>query len=181
MSDYEKHVLQGVFAGIITGIAVAVMVALIPTDALGSLTEELVRHQLPTSLPPEEVEKVIESIKEMTQVALRIAPIAQIIQYILVGALFGLLKGALRNKLKLGEAVSAIVTGFIHILVLGVVPITVLSALMPELADMFTKNLNLNLYLAVLLPGVVFTASITLVSLLKGPWSRLIEAKPKSV
>ncbi|MEM1622899.1 MAG: hypothetical protein QW543_02005 [Sulfolobales archaeon] len=68
------------------------------------------------------MEKIVESIKEMTQVALRIAPIAQIIQYILVGALFGLLKGALRNKLKLSEAVSAIVTGFIHILVLGVVP-----------------------------------------------------------
>ncbi|MEM2006035.1 MAG: hypothetical protein QXG17_04735 [Sulfolobales archaeon] len=181
MGGYEKHVLQGVLSGIITGIVIAIVTLLVPIEGLNSLTEELVKKQLPAAIPPEEVERIVKSVNEITQAAIRIAPIAQVIQYILIGALFGLLKGALGNKLKLSEAVSAIVTGIIYTLVLGIIPIAVLSALMPELADMFTKHLNLNLYLAVLLPGAVFTASITLVSLSRGPWSRLIEAKPKAV
>lgn len=179
MDVYERHVLQGAIAGLITGAVVAALAVLMLTEHLDSLAEELVRHQLPVTLPPEEVEKAIKSVKEITHAALRIAPVAQVFQYLLFGAVFGLMKGAFRNKLNLSEAVSALSAGLFFILILGVLPIGVLSALMAGLVDTVSKYFNL--YLAALLPGALFTASITLISIVRGPWSRIIEATPKEV
>lgn len=178
MSEYEKHVLQGVIAGLITGVVAAVLMLLVLSESLESLAEELVRQQLAT-LPPEEVERAVKSVKEVTRVALRIAPVAQVFQHLLIGALFGLVKGALRNKLRLGEAASALVAGVLYTLCLGVVPVVALLTIMAELENAISRYFSL--YVATLLSGTVFTASIILVSVVRGPWSRFVDAKPKTV
>lgn len=179
MSGYQRHVLEGAVAGLATGLLLSIVTALVLAPSVTPLVEDLVRHQLSGLLPPEEVDEAVKAAVEIAGTALLVAPVIQPIQYALLGALFGLVRGALRIKLGLGAASSALAAGGLFTLSLGVAPIVALSALQPWMVEVISRYLNL--YLAAVAPGAVFTAALIAVGLARGPWARLAEARPKEV
>lgn len=64
---------------------------------LKSMIEDLIytilMHQLTQQVPPDKLEEILSNIKPTIHVILMIAPVAQVIQYIMLGAVFGLLQG----------------------------------------------------------------------------------------
>lgn len=179
MSSYGRHVIHGLIAGLITGLIVSLLTILIFMSSIEALMEDLVRNQLSKTLPPNELEEALKVIKGSIQAVMLIAPVAQVIQYLLLGALFGLVKGLLNTKLRLSEVLSAIAVGALYIILLSIIPIAVISTLEPELMEVISNHFNP--YLMALTPGAIFAATIVLVSIVKGPWTKLIEAKPKEV
>ncbi|MCS7128825.1 MAG: hypothetical protein RMI83_06145 [Desulfurococcaceae archaeon] len=179
MNGYGRHVLHGLIAGLATGLLMGLLTVFILTPSMEALMEELVKHQLSKTLPPNEVGEALEVIKGSIKIAVFIAPIAQVIQYILLGALFGLVKGLLNTKLRLSEASSAIAVGALYVLLLSIAPLVVLFKLEPGVVEVISRYFNP--YLITLTPGAVFAVTITLVSIVKGPWTRVIEAKPREV
>lgn len=155
------------------------LVLIVVTPSLEDMVRDIVMHSLPRDLPPSAIEEVVRSTLGITRVAVLIAPVAEVIQYVLIGAVFGLVKGVFRVKLKLDEVTSAITAGVLHILLLGILPILILFTLYTEIVEVISKYFNL--HLAVAVPGVVFTLAIVLISSLRGPWTKLTEARPKEV
>ncbi|MCX8205306.1 MAG: hypothetical protein N3H31_06620 [Candidatus Nezhaarchaeota archaeon] len=181
VGSYERHALQGILAGVLTGLILSLLTAtiLMPTPAVEALVEELLRYELSGVSSPEELSEALSLVKEAVRSAMLIAPVALVVQYVLMGAIFGLVKGLLNTKLRLSEASSALAAGALYIFLLGIVPMVAFSALRPGMMEIVSKHLNP--YLSMLIPGAVFTAAMVMVSLVKGPWTRLIEARPREV
>ncbi|MDW8010918.1 MAG: hypothetical protein RMH84_04930, partial [Sulfolobales archaeon] len=125
------------------------------------------------------VEEVVESALGVARAAVYVAPVVEVVQYVLIGAIFGLVKGVFRERLGFGELTSAAAAGVLHILLLGAIPVLVISTLYAEILGVVSKYINL--YLAAAAPGAVFAVSIVLVSSVRGPWTKLVEAKPREV
>ncbi len=182
MSDrgYEKHVLLGALAGLVTGVTAGLLLALLGPAQLGELVEELLRQRVPEPPPPPEVlEEAVERVRRIVEALVPAAPVLYAVQYALLGALFGMVKGVLGIRLGWGEAVSALAAGLSFVLLFGAVPLVVTSVLDPELVDALSRHFNLAA--AVLAPGLLFTAVLVLVSAVRGPWTRLVKARPKKV
>ncbi len=175
---YEKHVLQGAVAGLATGVVVG-LVVLALAQHVGALVEDLARRQLSEVLPLEAVEEGVGRIRGVVEVLVRAAPALYAFQYALLGSLFGLVKGVLRIRLGWGEAASALAAGGLFALLLGAVPLVVLSALDPGLVDTISRYFDP--YVAALSLGALFTVAIVLVSAVRGPWTGLFEARPREV
>lgn len=173
MSGYEKHVLQSVLAGFITGLLVSVLtLALVPVDMLEELAEEVVKKQIPPEVPADEVEKALENLRKTIRTLYWITPLSSLFQYSLLGALFGLVKGAFREKFKLGELWSALLTGSLYSTLMGFLSLLALHLLV-DLSEYPV------LALIVAVSATTYTTLLILFSTRRGPWSRIAEAKPK--
>jgi len=179
LDTYSKHVLEGAIAGAVTGIAVAVLLLLVEPQGLEGMIEELLRQQIKGyGLALSEVEEVVKQVTGLVRTILAIAPIAYVLQYTLLGALFGLLKGFLNLRLNLGRVCAALATGATYAVLLGVTPLVALSRLYPELVGVIAKYLP-NFQLLALAPAAIFTVALVVISATRGPWTRVAEAKPK--
>ncbi len=177
MSNYSNYALRGVIAGLITGIITSIIYLLLILPIIPELIEATIYSRIPQNIPTEELEKLISSIRGMINNLKPIIPIVQIIQQLILGSLFGVLQGFLILRLKLKELNSALITGLTYILILSLIPLILIRDLTPEVIELLTKYLGFNTYLVITSPGITFTVSITLLSMAKGFWSKLITPK----
>ncbi len=172
--------IGGALAGAVTGVVVAILLlVLVNPQTIEELTEDLLRWQLGRyGIPPEEVEKALEQAMEVVTASLAIAPLTGVIQQTLLGALFGLLKGFLTLRFRMGRVYAALVTGAAYAAVLGAIPLIVVNLLYPDLLRVVSKHLP-NFPLLSLVPVTVFITTLTVFSSISGPWTRVTEAKPR--
>jgi len=180
LGTYQKHVLEGALAGVVTGVAVAaLLLLLVEPQALEGAVEGVLRWQMERyGVPPSEVEEAVKQVVGVVRASLAIAPLAYVIQYTLLGALFGLLKGFLSTRLKLGSIYAALATGAIYVTLLGAIPLVAVGLLYPELLEVVARYLP-NYQLLTLAPAATFTVALVAFSTARGPWTRITEAKPR--
>jgi len=188
-SEYSRYALYGVIAGLITGlvlgVASIVVLNMIAKD-LHALLRDVLKYQLDMlNLPPETYEEVynisLSRVDELLPVISWIAPIAYVIQYVLLGALFGLLQNFIRLKAGVKPSTAALLTGVVFTLLIHILPLVLVSFLYSGLIDIVSKYFNpVLIYVPSVVPGVVFTLALLVVSSVKGPWAKIVESKPRT-
>ncbi len=180
MDTYSKHVMEGALAGVVTGVAVATLfLLLVEPQALEGAVEEVLRRQMERyGVPLSEVEEAVKQVVWVVRVSLAIAPLTFVLQYTLLGALFGLLKGFLSIKLKVGGLYAALATGATYVALLAAIPLVAATLLYPELLEVVARYLP-NYQLLTLAPAAVFTVALAAFSTARGPWTRITEARPR--
>lgn len=178
VNSYSKYAMRGVLAGLMTGVAVCVIYLLFFPTVEGIISS-LLRNQLLRQLPPDKVEEVLKNIEPTMNLILTIAPIAQIIQYLILGAIFGVLQGFYSLRFGLSDVKSAIASGVTYTITLNVLPLIIASITLREVFEVLLSSGGHFIYMAVLVPGMLFTALLVLVSMDGGIFSRFVEAEPK--
>ena len=92
---------------------------------------------------------------------------------------FGLLQHYLMTKLKTSLLISIILTGVLYVLVFGVVPILAVVTLRDPLLTLILEKFDSLIYVYSTVPGILFTLFLLIIHLVKGPWRKILEAKPK--
>jgi len=188
-SEYSRYALYGVIAGLITGLVLGVasiVVLNMITKDLHALLRDVLKYQLDMlNLPPKTYEEAynisLSRVDELLPVISWIAPIAYVIQYVLLGALFGLLQNFIRLKADVKPSTAALLTGVVFTLLIYVLPLVLVSFLYSGLIDIVSKYFNpVLIYVSSVAPGVVFTLALLVVSSVKGPWAKIVESKPKT-
>ncbi|MEM2157850.1 MAG: hypothetical protein QW596_04595 [Sulfolobales archaeon] len=169
--------MRGVIAGLITGLFMCLTFILLKS-MIEDLIYTILMHQLTQQVPPDKLEEILSNIKPTIHVILMIAPVAQVIQYIMLGAVFGLLQGFICVRFRLHEMKSAIVAGITYLLILSIMPLMIVSSLMPEIFESVGGVDKNFIYLISLFQGIVFLTSLIIVNYGKGFISKFINAKP---
>lgn len=176
--SYSKYAMRGVLAGLITSIAVCVIFFLLSPTVEGIISS-LLRDQLLRQLPLDKVEEVLKNIESAMNLILTIAPIALIIQYLILGAIFGVLQGFYSLRFGLSDVKSAIASGITYMITLHVLPLIITALTLREVFEVLVSSGGYFIYVAVLAPGALFTVLLVLVSMNGGVFSRFVEAEPK--
>ncbi|MEM0361812.1 MAG: hypothetical protein QXH57_05245 [Sulfolobales archaeon] len=177
-NSYSKYAMRGVLAGLMTGVAVCVIFFLLFPTIEGIITS-LLREQLLRQLPPDKVEEVLKNAESTINLILTIAPVIQIIQYLILGAIFGVLQGFYSLRFGLSDVKSAIASGITYVVILHVLPLIIVALALREVFEVLVSSGEYLVYMTVLVPGTLFTTSLVLVSLGGGSFSKFVEAEPR--
>ncbi len=140
--------------------------------------QDLVYHQLlaqgiSSSKALEIAEQTAEGIRSLTWLFY----VGPIINMLFIGAILGIALDLLVNKVKLNPGISSIITGFILIFLLQLLPIYVMNSLYGQ---WFIDTLNKYIGLwTILTPSIIYTFLLTLFNTIRGPWIKWGEAKPE--
>jgi len=140
--------------------------------------QDLVYHQLlaqgiSSSKALEIAEQTAEGIRSLTWLFY----VGPIINMLFIGAILGIALDLLVNKVKLNPGISSIITGFILIFLLQLLPIYVMNSLYGQ---WFIDTLNKYIGLWIILtPSIIYTFLLTLFNTIRGPWIKWGEAKPE--
>jgi len=174
----SRQILYSVIAGILAGITASIIIAIRINGMFAPFIQDLVYYQLlaqgiPSSEAFEIAKQTAESIGSLTWL-LYVGPI---INMLFMGAILGIVLDLLVNKVKLNPGMSSIITGFILIFLLQLLPIYVMGSLYGQ---WFIDTLNKYIGLWIILtPSIIYTSLLTLFNAIKGPWIKWGEVKPE--
>ena len=172
----SRYVLYGLIAGFIAGV-IAGSIPLLLGNVFDEMIKDVMMEQLKLAGAPQEViDEALASIGSTIAIIKWIAPIASAFQMLLLGGLFGFVQDIFIRKFKLVPWLSAILSGTLYTLLLGVIPMLAISlAYGTGLIQSILKHLS---PIIVFLPEIIYTALLTLFSAVEGPWSRIGKEEP---
>ncbi len=177
--SYSKSALAGILAGLLCGIVIGLLYVTVFAQYITELINEISELISSTYGVPHEL--IYNQLSQVFLVMNLIAPIAYAIQYALLGALFGLLQHYLMLKLKTSISSSVTLTGAIYVVLLGIIPSLVVTASGNPLLTLILRKFGSLIYVYSVLPGVIFVTFLYIINLVRGPWKRILEAKPREV
>jgi len=158
-----------------------ILIGIIYVFALSQIMIELVDEisSLMTSIYGVPYDLIHEQLSQIISIANFVAPIIYPVQYSLIGALFGLLQQYLMTRLKTSLLKSIMLAGVVYALFLGVVPILTIQFIQDPLLTAILRKLGFSIYVYSVMPAALFTLFLYIIHFIRGPWSKVLEAKPK--
>ena len=171
-----KRIFLSILAALLSGI-ILIPLTILLIGNLDQFVRDLVIAQLESAgAPPNVINATIARIEGIINFVIPLTPISSVMQLVLFGAIMGLLYGYLIEKRGVRPVYSALLTGSTYLVLLNLLPIAVIYVAQAEVAEVLFKYIH---PLIVIVPGVAYTAILTILSAVKGPWSKWAEAKPE--
>lgn len=175
--SYSKSALAGVLAGLLSGVLIGVMYVLLLSQVMVELIDEISNLTASTYGVPYEL--IHEQLSQIMSIMNVIAPLIYPVQFSLIGALFGLLQHYLMTRLKISLPESVALTGVIYVTLFGIAPLLFIQFTQDPLLTTILEKFGFSIYVYSAMPGVLFTLFLYVLHLVKGPWRKILEARPK--
>ncbi len=174
----SRTILYNILAGIITGVILVPLFYLIVNDKIIGFIYELTYRQLITSGFSQQTasriaNQTISSIKALEW----IYPIGIIVDMFFISIVLGIINEYILRKTKVKTYIASIIMGLILLLVFQILPLMILSISMGAwIIEIYNKYIGF--YIPILI-AITYTSLLLLFTCIKGPWSKLLESKPK--
>lgn len=166
-----RYIYYGMIAGFLAGLIVGGVI-ITSSGTLEAVMKELITESINGQLPPEEVNKTVETVLQIFNVMIYVSPIIYGIEMLLFGALFGLLHRWLVLSKNMGEVQGAIITGAAFIVIIELLPMGTTYLISPKQIEIISQALSPALWF---LPGLTYLAILIFLSGVNGPWKKLGE------
>ncbi len=175
----SRYIMYSILAGIIAGIITGIVLFIKMSNVFNDFIYELTFHQLVSGGLSEEEATYIARTTTLRLAGLMnwLLLIGPIINMLLLGALLGVLLDILIKKVNLRPWLASIVVGLIFITLLRLLPLYLIGKFYDKwLINTMFKYIGLHL---ILMPSIIYTIMLVLFNTIKGPWTRVAEAKPE--
>lgn len=162
-----RYIYYGMIAGFLAGLIVGAVII-----ASSGTLEAVMTESINGQLPPEEVNKTVETVLQIFNVMIYVSPIIYGIEMLLFGALFGLLHRWLVLSKNMGEVQGAVITGAAFIVIIELLPMGTTYLISPKQIEIISQALSPALWF---LPGLTYLAILIFLSGVNGPWKKLGE------
>jgi len=173
----SKYVLYGVISGLISGALGGALIAIVTGNSFKDFMYSLTYHQLSTTgIPSANASAIARSVSTSLGVLNWLVPLGAIINMLFLGALLGVFMDYLVSK-GVKPLISVLIVGGVLIFGLQLAPLYLLNLYYGSwFLKIFEKYIGLWILLT---PSIIFTASLALLTYVKGPWVKLEESKPE--
>ncbi len=174
----SRIILNNILAGITTGIIIAILFYLFTLNNVNEFIYQLTIKQLVINgLDPHEAAKVANQTLSTIKGIEWIYPLGIILNMFLISIILGIINDYILRKTSMKPYMAAIITGLVLLLVFHLLPLALVSATMGKwIIDLYNKYIGFHIQVIM---TITYTILLTIFTSFKGPWSRILESKPK--
>ncbi len=174
----SRIILYNILAGIITGIIIAIIFYLFALEGINEFTYQLIIKQLIINgLAPHEAVKIANKTLSSIKSIEWIYPLGVILDMFFISIMLGIINDYILRKTSMKPYIASIITGLILLVVFQLLPLILVSAIIGEwIIDLHSKYIGFHIQAIMTL---VYTTLLVIFTSVKGPWSRVLESRPK--
>ena len=174
----SKIILYNILAGIITGIIIAVILYLFALKGINEFIYQLTIKQLILNgLAPHEAVKIANKTLSSIESIEWIYPLGIILDMFFISIILGIINDYILRKTGIKPYMASIITGLILLVVFQLLPLALVSVTMGKwIIDLYSEYIGFHVQAIMTL---TYTTLLIVFTSIKGPWSRILESKPK--
>ncbi|MCD6300720.1 MAG: hypothetical protein J7L82_01460 [Staphylothermus sp.] len=174
----SKILLYNVLAGIITGFVVSIVLYFSPLERFNEFVYQLTLKQLIINgVPSDQAARIANETLSMLKNIEWIYPLGSILNMFFLSIILGIIHDYIIRKTSMKPALASIITGLILLLVFQIIPLMLVSVLFGNwFLELYSEYIGFHIQIIMTL---IYTAFLVIFTSFKGPWSKLLESKPR--
>ena len=174
----SKTILYNILSGVFTGIIIAIIFYLSSLERINEFIYQLTLKQLIINgLSPNQATEIANQTLTTIKNIEWIYPLGPVLNMFLISVILGVINDYIIRKTNMKPYMASIITGLVLLLVFQIIPLLIVSILIGNwFIELYSKYIGFHIPVTM---TIIYTALLIIFTSIRGPWSRILESKPK--